>query len=104
MKKMKLVMMAIAVLFYIGATSVYAQKTRVTATGESVEPTGIEKEDPGIVATGNKKRGNVETEFKVEKGERSSNNEGPGSATFGDGKNGRIPDNATKKKKRDSNP
>jgi len=131
MKRMKILMMVLAVLFYLGATSVYAQETRAsttqnesldieredigaTATGgqisgkyenegfsEEEEPTGIEKEDLGIAGAGEEETGNVETEFKVEKGERSSSDDGPGNVVFGDGIKERIPDSATGKKQRD---
>ncbi len=104
MKKMKILIMALAVLSYIGATSVYAQTTRATSTTQK-ESRGIEHEDIGITGTGKeKRRGRTEGQWRVEKGERSTGNESPGDVSFGDGKKSRTPEKATKKKERDVKP
>ncbi len=100
MKNMKILMMVVAVLFYIGATSVYAQKTRATSTTQK-ESRGIKHEDIGVAGTGKERIGHAESEFKVEKGERSTDDESSGNVSFGDGRKERIPDKATKKKERD---
>ena len=55
------------------------------------ESRDIEHEDIGVTAAGEEETGNVETEFKVEKGERSTGDDGPGGVVFGDGIKGERP-------------
>jgi len=71
----------------------------ITLLEVGAETIGIEKEDLGIAGAGEEETGNVETEFKVEKGEKSVPDDAEtGGVTFGDGITGRVPDSTAGKR------